>query len=329
LTLAFAGSVGASNHVTFSDPAGDNEVAPGNANAYASDVRVVDITSADNGDVRIAVTLVDGPARLVNGDQLDVYINIDRNQSTGQSGFDIDLVAVGQSSGQPTFFLCRLSTPVSCEAGVAGFGHDTPTATSTHVVDFNLSTGIPAFDFFVRATYPNGSASLKDDAPNSGVFTYPVKADPDGDGVHGTSDECPTTRATGQNDRNGNGCPGPFQRIRAREPHFRAVPFSSYLQLSGLRFTGLPTGAQVEIAARSRRERVTANRFGVAPSRLLAGALPYRMVITVRITKAAYIGAYIKLATDRRQGLRLVQKRCIPAVGSQAPVACSGKLTGR
>jgi hypothetical protein len=327
LALTLAGAVGAKNRQTFADPAGDNQSA--STSAYASDIRQVDVSSEDNGDLRIAVTLVDGPARLVAGDQLDVYLDTDRKQSTGQNGFDIDLVAKGNSGGAaPSFFLCRLSNPVTCENAVSGFGHDQATATSTHVVDFNLSTGIPAFDFGVVAQYPNpnnANTPLTDIAPNSGVWTYQVMADPDRDGLHGTSDKCPTKAARGKFDRNGNGCPGPFSFIHTQEPHFRAVPQSGFLQLSGLRLTGLPIGAHVQFAAGSIREATTVGGSGTARSRRISGALRYGKAVTIKVTKSAWVGVYLKLVVDRRVGLRSVRKQCIPATGSQTPVGCGNK----
>jgi hypothetical protein len=295
---------------------------------YASDIRQVDVSSEDSGNLRVAVTLVDGPARLVQGDRLDVYLDTDRKQSTGQSGFDIDLVAIGKSSGAPDFLLCRLSTPTSCENGVSGFGHDQPTATSTHVVDFNLSTGIPAFDFGVVAQYPNpnnANTPLTDIAPNSGVWTYQLMADPDGDGLHGTSDKCPTKAARGKFDRNANGCPGPFSFIHTQEPHFRAVPQAGSLQLSGLRLTGLPIGSRVEFAVGSIHERTTVGGSGTARSRRISGGLRYGTGVTIKVTKSAWVGVYLKLVVDRRVGLRSVRKACIPAIGSQSPVGCGNR----
>jgi hypothetical protein len=323
LALTLAGSVGAGNHLQFADAAGDHQVSPTNPNVYASDIRLVDVTSADNGDVKIAVTLADGPARLVDGDQVDVLIDINRDGTA-----DATLTAWGNASGQPSFFYC---TPGTCSVAPNGSARDTPTGTGIHVVEFNyLSTATSTFNFLVRASYPRTAATpFTDIAPNSGSYAFQTRADPDGDGVFGFADECPKTRATTRYDTNRNGCPGPFKFIRAREPHFRAAPSSSFMRVSGLRFTGLERAAQLQIAAGSRRERITANRFGVAPSRALNGVLPYGMVITVRITKVGFVGAYLKLVTDRRQGFRLLEKKCIAAVGSQSPVTCSGRLAGK
>jgi hypothetical protein len=174
---AFASSKG--NHQTYTDlPVGDNQRA--SSTNYASDIRSVDITSENSGLVHISITLADADAKLVEGDVLHLFIDYDRNQQTGQSGFDLDLVGTGHTSGGTTFLFCRLGQLSSCEEGPSGWAHDQPAGTGMHVVDYYFTTGVPAFDFRVVESYaqPGGSTTLYDYAPNSGNSTFETKAAP-------------------------------------------------------------------------------------------------------------------------------------------------------
>lgn len=321
-----ASASSAGNSSQYSDPAGDNQTeSPTN---YAADIRQVSVTSQDNGTVHISVTLADADASLVEGDQLDVYIDYDQNRNTGQSGFDLDLSATGRSSGGTTFALCRLGQLTSCEQGPSGWAHDQPSGAGMHVVDFFITTGVPAFDFGVVEAYsePGGSTRLTDIAPNSGLFTFETNADPDNDGLYGTSDKCPTVRARGKYDSNKNGCPGPFKFIRA-QAHFAGIASRKRVRLTELRVTGASPGAVVSFSSSRGHDRVRAKSSGVARSKRVLGKYRYGSVIKIRITKSGFVG---ELLTEvvRKRGLKLVRKTCIPATGKQKPVKCSGKLKG-
>ena len=315
------------NHVVFNDAIGDNQRQ--SSSVYASDIQKVELTSQDTGAVQIAITLSDGDAKLINGDTLEVLIDYDRNQSTGDSGFDIDLVATGHSGTPTTFLLCRLGATRSCEEGPTDWAHDTPTGTGTglHVVDFNVTAGVAAFDLGVIESYASGSTTLTDIAPDSGIWTFEVRADPDNDGLHGTSDHCPTVAARGKFDKNNNGCPGPFSFIGTKEAHFSGLVFPSFMRLTGLRVTGAPAGAKVVFSSPKGGDSAKANGSGTAKSRRIKGDFRYGSVITIRITKPTFVGVYLKEKVSKT-GLKLLQRRCIPAVGRSVPVKCSGKLKG-
>jgi hypothetical protein len=324
--LGLAGAAGAGNHVVYPDATGDNGYQ--SSTNYASDVRSVDVSGTDDGTVHISVTLVDADGRMVPGDELNVYLNTDR-KSTGQNGFDYALEASGNPSGQPSFFLCSLGTPVDCQAGLPGYAAETYPAAGTHVVTFNITTGDAAFDFYVLSSYqqPGGSTTLKDLAPNSGAFTYATNADPDRDGVFGAADACPTKTARGVNDANHNGCPGPFAFIGVAR-HYAATLSSANLQLKKLWFEGsIPAGARVRISSGSRGETLTSGR-GYVRSRRFHGTLRFGTVLTVRITKPGYVGFYAHLVVTHG-GLAQRGKKCIRATGSQAPVPCSSSLRGK
>jgi hypothetical protein len=325
LGVSSAAASPAGNHLIWSDPTGDNQSQ--SSTVYASDIRQVELTSQDNGAVKIAITLVDGDGKLVSGDELDVLIDYDRNQSTGDSGFDIELVATGHSGSAATFVLCRLSGTRSCEEGPTDWAHDTPgTTTGTHVVDFNVSAGVAAFDFGVVESYTSGSTTLKDIAPNSGLYTFELRADPDNDGVQGTSDKCPTVAARGKSDANHNGCPGPFKLIGTKEAHFAGVVFPAFMRLNEVRVTGTPPGSRVVFSSPKGGDSATVNSSGVAKSRRVKGDFRYGSVITIRITKPQFVGVFLKEKVARG-GLQVLQRRCIPATGG-SPVKCSGKLKG-
>lgn len=328
-TFAVGGATaaGGGNHQVFSDPTGDNQSS--STTVYASDIRQVEMTSQNSGAVKFAVTLVDGDAKLVNGDELAIEVDYDRKSTTGQNGFDLELVATGHSGSDTTFVLCRLGTLTSCEQGPSGWAHDTKTADKTHVVDFIVTTGVSAFDFRVVESYtaPGTTTALTDIAPNSGLYTFETKADPDNDGLYGTADKCPNIPARGKLDSNNNGCPGPFGVIGTREPHFQAALHPTFLHLSDLRVTGVPPGAQVVFSSPRGGDRATANSSGAAHSRRAKGDFRYGSVITIKITKSAFVGVFLKVKVSKGQGLAVVRRACIPATGG-SPVKCSSALKG-
>jgi hypothetical protein len=327
LFVGAASATSAANHVIYTDPAGDNQST--SSSAYASDIRQIDVTSKDDGFVTFDVTLADGPAKLVDGDELDIFIDYDRNPSTGSSGFDLDLVATGHNSTATTFTLCRYeSTQYSCEVPNFDWASDTKTATGVHVVEFNLTTGVAAFDFAVIEGWtPSGGTTLTDIAPNSGVFTFSTNADPDKDGKYGTSDSCPTVRAVGKFDTNGNGCPGPFPVIRAdsiRTPG--GVRYPQYLQVHSVYVGGVPPGTTVSLNAPRHHAFVRANSSGIARTSRLSGNFPYGSIFTARIARPAFVGVLLK-AKVTKNGPKVISRLCIPAQGGK-PVKCSGKLKG-
>jgi hypothetical protein len=327
-TLGIAGGAGGANNTYFQDPVGDNQKAANGA--YASDIQQVQATSDDLGNTKIAVTLLDGPARLVGGDELDVYIDYDRNTRTGdQQGFDTELIAEGNASGPPSFFFCYLAAPRTCQQGVPDFGHDTPAGTGRHTVDFNITTGIAAFDFGVIETYTYSGTTLADVAPNNGLYTFQELSDPDHDRKYGRTDQCPTVRAVGKFDRNNNGCPGPFSRIAPDRPGWaRAVRAGNDGLLTGLFVARLPTGANVAVGTPIGTFSARANSSGMA--RLWRGTKRVRLgsVFRLRVTKPAWIGVF-RVYVLTASGLRLRSQLCIPATGSRKAVRCSAKLKGR
>jgi hypothetical protein len=325
--LVLSGAASASNNAVFPDPVGDYQQAA--SDAYASDITQVQVTSADNGDTRISTTLADGVGRMLSGDELDVFIDVDRNNNTGQDGYDIVLIANGGTSAA-TFQLCRFTQPLTCEAGLEGFGADRPAGTGAHVVEFNLRTASAGLEFYVVSSFPRpgGGNRLFDRAPDAGASNFDIRADGDADGVHGYLDLCPRQGARGVNDANHNGCPGLFNFIKAFRRQV-AVPFPGYLQLRKLSFEGpIPPGAKAVISGAGRQETRTTSRGSVRSNRF-AGRLPYGARIVVRITKPGWIGFYAEYKVTRGGGLVAKRQACIAAFGSQKPTRCSTSLRGR
>jgi len=315
----------AGNHTVYTDPAGDAQSS--STTNYAADIRQIDVTSTDVGKLTIAVTLSDADAKLVNGDELSVFVDIDRNSSTGDSnGFEYEFIAQGGTT--ESFLFCSLLAPRSCQEFQSGNASDQATSTTTHVVSFSISTNAAAFDFVVQEGYtqPGQTATLYDNAPNSGVYSFQTRTDPDGDGLFGSGDQCPTVSARGKNDRNTNGCPGPFKQIGTKEAHFSGVVFPSFMRLNKVTVTGAPAGAKVVFSSSKGGDSATANNSGLAKSRRVKGDFRYGSVITIRITKPQFVGVFLKERVAKR-GLQVMQRLCIPATGG-APVKCTAKLKG-
>jgi hypothetical protein len=327
--LVFGGAASASeagNHSTFSDAAGDAQSS--STTNYASDIRQVAVTSTDEGKLTFEVTMVDADAKLVNGDELSVFVDIDRKATTGDSkGFEYQFLADGGSSGT-SFLFCTLTAPRSCQEFQSGNAHDTKTGTNSHVVDFSIATNVAAFDFVVQEAYtqPGQTATLYDLAPNSGHFSFETKSDPDGDGLFGSGDSCPTVSAKGKLDQNNNGCPGPFKQIGTKEAHFSGLVFRSFMRLKQVRVTGAPAGSKVTFSSPKGGDTAKANNSGTARSRRVKGDFRYGSVITIRITKPAYVGVFLR-EKIAKSGLQVIKRQCIPATGG-GPVKCSGKLKG-
>jgi hypothetical protein len=321
-----ASAAGTGNHVAYGDPAGDAQSS--SSTNYASDIRQVDVTSTDVGKLTFQVTMSDADAKLVNGDELSVFVDIDRKASTGDAnGFEYEFLATGSNNGT-SFLFCTLVQPRSCEEIQSGNASDQPTSSTTHVITFVISTSVAAFAFLVQEAYtqPGQTASLYDFAPNSGRFTFETKTDPDGDGLFGSGDSCPTVRARGIYDKNNNGCPGPFAFISTKEAHFKGLAFPAFMRLSQVRVTGTPPGSKVLFSSPRGGDSAKANSSGVATSHRVKGDFRYGSVISIQITKPGLVGVLLSEVVSK-SGLQVVSRRCIPATGGR-PVACSGKLKG-
>jgi hypothetical protein len=329
--MLFVGGAAASragNHTVYTDPAGDAQSS--STTNYASDIRQVDVTSTDAGKLTVQVTMADADAKLVSGDELGIFVDIDRKTTTGDStGYEYEFIAQGAASGgTESFLFCSLRTPRSCQEFQSGNAHDTKTGTNTHIIDFSITTNTPAFDFLVVEAYtqPGQTATLYDYAPDSGKHSFETKSDPDRDGLYGSGDLCSTVPARGKNDVNNNGCPGPFKLIGTKEAHFSGVVFSSFMRLNKVLVNGAAPGAKVRFSSPRGGDSVKANNSGIATSRRVKGDFRYGSLITIRITKPQFVGVLLR-ERIAKTGLKVVSRLCIPATGG-SPVKCTAKLKG-
>jgi hypothetical protein len=330
--MLFVGGAAASragNHTVYTDPAGDAQSS--STTNYASDIRQVDVTSTDAGKLTFHVTMADADAKLVSGDELGIFVDIDRKTTTGDSnGYEYEFIAQGAASGgTESFLFCSLRTPRSCQEFESGNAHDTKTGTNTHILDFSITTNTPAFDFLVLEGYtqPGQTATLYDYAPDSGKYSFDMKSDPDRDGLYGSGDLCSTVPARGKNDANNNGCPGPFKLIGTKEAHFSGVVFPSFMRLNKVLVNGAAPGAKVAFSSPRGGDSVKANNSGIATSRRVKGDFRYGSLITIRITKPQFVGVLLRERIGKT-GLKVVSRLCIPATGG-SPVKCTAKLKGR
>jgi hypothetical protein len=159
--LAVAPAGFAAGATSFTDPQGDA--------SGVADVRVVDVANDDAGRLTIRVTV---DAFTVPSDtQIGVFLDTDRNATTGSAGFGgVEYALVGDASDN-TFALIRWN-------GSDWEDVKTTTATaassSTGIVfrlDRSELGGTPAFDFSV-ASFSGGNVDL---APDSGRWSYTVQ----------------------------------------------------------------------------------------------------------------------------------------------------------
>jgi hypothetical protein len=295
----------------------------------------VDVTTANSGATVFTITLSD--PKLYEGDEVQLWVDEDLNANTGSGGFEHELIATGHSSSGPTFTLCEFGSITAC-ADWAQFAQDRQLNSGSHAIDFGLTFGVAAFRFFARTIYkqPGNTTTLYDYAPGSasyaGTWTFQTKADPDNDGLYGTSDKCPTVAARGKVfDRNHNGCPGTFPLIKEQLHSATTGPKPGLLQVQKLWVTGVPAGSTVVISSPRGVERLRASSSGKASSRrVCCGArgpqFRWGSRITIRITKRGFVGV-LERNVVRKRGLVTAGRLCIPATGGAA-VRCSAKLRG-
>jgi hypothetical protein len=160
--LGVAGGAVASNSFSYDDPAGDS--------ASAADLTGIVVSNTDTGTITFALTYANRPDGLGDDDQLQVWLDTDENNSTGdQFGFDY-VIAVDKGGA-----ILKHGTP-------AGF-EDAPASTLSpsadgKTVSVNRSDlgNTAKFDFFVRAVAKSDLSG--DDAPDSSnqVFVYSLAA---------------------------------------------------------------------------------------------------------------------------------------------------------
>ncbi|MFN2470448.1 MAG: fibronectin type III domain-containing protein [Gaiellaceae bacterium] len=196
----------------------------------------------------------------------------------------------------------------------------TPTATSYS--DSGLKEG-QTYRYEVRALDAAGNTSPLS-AP---ATTTTPEPDSDGDSVVDSVDECDAVRG-GTYDKDGDGCPGPFARLRfTRLYRAIAVSGSPLLTVKRLVLLQLAPGTVVTVSHRSfGRERLVARSEAVASRKLRNRKFRLRETVHVRAIKPGMIGYDLDLRLRDNEALRL---RCMPAVGKQTPTLCKRINLGR
>lgn len=305
---ALPGASVASNHVVFNDVVGDD------SGGLAPDVVSLDMTSADNGDVALRLTLNEPNGTFYIGDDVEILIDRDLNPSTGSNGFEAGLFAAGirdtPTSGHVKYTLCTYNsaTDFHCEDFESGAVKDEKIGTNTHAVTFELSTawhtvGIVVFGAYKNPDDPN-SQQVFDRAPNTGAYQFDARADADNDGVAGYADACPRF-AGGKLDTDGDGC-APFYPVPNYT--FRGSRFGSTVAFSRVSVPNAPGSATVTLRAGGR----VVHRHGPGALPGIAGR-SFRMGTTFTFIYSSpnYFGRY-KVARVSAAGLSVVRSGCTP-----------------
>lgn len=152
---------------TFTDPAGDAELAP--------DLTTVRVENDDSGRLTFAVTFSNRPDPLNAGDQVSVFLDTDLNAATGDPlGADYALLALGRA-GTDAAGLCRLGGgETDCGIPQPTFGGTTGPSTLTLFVNRSDLGGTDAFTIRVSSSFQaaGGGTISYDFAPDAGQAAW-------------------------------------------------------------------------------------------------------------------------------------------------------------
>ncbi len=191
------------------------------------------------------------------------------------------------------------------------------TPPGTYGVTLSASAGTPAVTRSARGTLVVTAATA-----GSGA----AAADADGDGLEGAADRCPAA-PRGRFDRDADGCPGPYRRLRLATSATWGVGARG-VELGTLRLKGLREGARVRLRG-AVRQTLTASGRTLEVRRLRDVLLRRGEGFSARVTAPGFIGQELTLRV-RRYGRTLAEfkrialkpfrrtRRCIPA-GAAAP----------
>jgi len=299
---------------SLTDPAGD-------AMGAGADVTRIDAShDSTTWTLRVATPNHSGLQRTEN---IQVFLDTDRNRSTGTNGYDFRLRVFG---GDPTpIALERWSGSWEPAGGLISSSFSAGLTATLSRAALGVSGSVNLAVYTVDGT--TGQAS--DIAPGPSLserWTYSftsAPADSDRDGVANPADRCPSIPA-GPYDANRNGCPGPFPQIKAHISYlFRLSAGSVYY--TQLQVKDVPAASAVVLAGDGVREV----RKGAGASRTLirhrfgAGDL-----IKLTATKRGWIGYYAEFRVLATGHLTLKRRACTSPTGT-APVACAKVPRGR
>jgi len=332
--LAISAAVGSpfANSTIFDDPTGDAAEGP--------DITRVRVTTRDDGQLILELTMPNREG-LVGTEAVAVYMDTDRNGSTGYSGIDFVFVVFARSgrayldkwTGTSFARQRQLLDSGYSSRSVIFRASQTEIALSGYldfyIISFARNDGTNPNVVGDRTTRwrhsltPGGATTAR--APSS-------PADTDGDGVGDLADRC-VTRKAGFFDVNRNGCPGPYKRMSALSLTNPNKTFNNETWWTPDRPAILGSAApraRVEIRDGNESEvgrTDAAGRFRSRKMSLKRYALG--RVISFKVNKAGWIGAYLEIEIlNRLPGWEVRRRLCVPATGG-SPAPCSRVDRGR
>lgn len=164
LMLAAATPGGAASKADFADPQGDGGGAP--------DILRVSVTNDAKGEIRFFV-VVFGNIAPPSDASVTLVLDTDRNEDTGSGGFDYAFQfyagtnqhAVGRWDGTQ---FAVFDAPTSAVEWTA--------LSATFRINRSDLGGTGGFDFWVETTGGPPGSSVRDEAPNEGVWSYTLAA---------------------------------------------------------------------------------------------------------------------------------------------------------
>jgi hypothetical protein len=305
----------AANHQTFTDAVGDD------SQGYAPDITAVDVAATDEGGIVFKVLINEQGGGFFVGDTLEVLLNTDDNASTGNQGAESGLF-VFTNTGRLDYEFCNFNSDGTrtCSTYASGTASDVKTATNSHVVTFSNSyRNWTIISLSVVGLYTNpqnpGAGTFADNAPDHGQYVFNLNNDPDGDGITGTGERCPTYRG-GKLDRDGDGCPP-------------KLPPPAYNWAGGRVSGSVATFDRIGVTNAQSAVTVTARFVGLVSRRRGSGALPrvprHRFPVNSRViliyTNPNYFGSYKILRITRAGSLTTLARGCTPP-GSLNLISC-------
>jgi len=160
--LGLAAGATASNSFAWDDPAGDS--------ANAADLTQIAVRNDDTGNITFALTFGNRPG-LGSDDAIEIWLDTDDNESTGNHGFDYVIYMVSGNG------LLKHATSTGLEDTL----HSTFSASAdgrTASVNRSELGSTSRFDFFVRSSTLSEADTSIDEAPDASneVFVYSLTA---------------------------------------------------------------------------------------------------------------------------------------------------------
>jgi hypothetical protein len=250
----------AANHQTFSDAIGDD------SQGFAPDITALDVTATDDGGITFKVSINEQNGTFYVGDTLEVLLNTDNNASTGSQGAESGLF-VFTSTGKLDFEFCNFNSDGTrtCSTYASNAATDVKTGSNAHVVTFSNSfKNWTRISLAVVGLYQDpknpGAGTFTDRGPDHGEYVFDLNVDPDGDGITGTAEGCPSFNG-GPLDTDHDGCPPTLP-----------VPKLSFDRAGS--FGGYTAFSRVSVSNAPRRTSVLARFAGFTSRRTGPGALP-------------------------------------------------------